>query len=88
MTNKVKVNHLYRFSPVLWDKLDPPYNVHDGDIVRVVNLYGCPRANTMGHCHVQHLDGSFGGLVHCNSLQEVLIARNGSVHLREQEVRP
>jgi hypothetical protein len=74
--------------PVLLDVIHPPYNVSKGNIVRVVNLPGCPRANTMGHCHVQHLDGSFAGLVCCNSLTEVLIGNDGSVHIREQKIQP
>lgn len=68
---KVKVGKVYKYSPVMIDQLHPPYNVKDGDLVRVVNLPGCPKANTMGHCHVEHLDGSFAGLVCCNSLHEV-----------------
>ncbi len=86
MTRKVRVNHTYRYDPVLLDVIHPPYNVRPGDVVRVVNLPGCPRANTMGHCHVQHLDGKFAGLVCCNSLTEVLIANDGSVHVREQKI--
>jgi hypothetical protein len=88
MTRKVKVGRTYVFSPVLIDVINPPYNVRKGDVVRVVNLPGCPRANTMGHCHVQHLDGTFAGLVCCNSLTDVLIANDGSVHIREQKVGP
>jgi hypothetical protein len=65
---RVRVNNLYVFNPVLIDSIDKPYNIARGDVVRVVNLHGCPPANTMGHCHVQHLDGSFAGLVHVNSL--------------------
>ena len=69
--NRVRVNCLYRYEPVMLDKLHPPYNVRPGDVVRVVNLPGCPRANTMGHCHVQHRNGDFGGLVCTNSLVSV-----------------
>lgn len=68
---KVRVGKTYRYDPVMMDKFDPPYNVTAGDVVRVVNLHGCPKANTMGHCHVQHLDGSFAGLVCCNSLKDL-----------------
>lgn len=68
---KVRAGSLYRFEPVMIDKLHPPYNVQPGDVVRVVNLPGCPRANTMGHCHVEQIGGEFGGLVCCNSLQPV-----------------
>ena len=46
-------------------------NLQDGQMVRVVNLYGCPKANTMGHCHVQDMNGRFAGLVHCNSLHTI-----------------
>jgi hypothetical protein len=67
--NRVRVNARYRFEPVMIDKLHPPYNLKPGDFVRVVNLHECPKAGTMGHCHVQHLDGSFAGLVCVNSLQ-------------------
>jgi len=88
MIRKVKVGRTYVFSPVLIDVINPPYNIRKGDVVRVVNLHGCPKANTMGHCHVQHPDGSFAGLVCCNSLSEVLIANDGSVHIREQKVQP
>jgi hypothetical protein len=66
---RVRVGSKYRFEPVMLDSLHPPHNVRPGDLVRVVNLHGCPKANTMGHCHVEHLDGAFGGLVCTNSLQ-------------------
>jgi len=65
---KVRVGAKYVYHPVLLDRLDKPYNIKDGDLVKVVNLRGCPRSNTMGHAHVEHLDGKFGGLVCCNSL--------------------
>lgn len=68
-TRRVRAGSCYRFEPVMIDRWHPPYDVKPGDIVRVVNLPGCPRANTMGHCHVQHLDGRFAGLVCTNSLQ-------------------
>jgi hypothetical protein len=55
----------YRFEPVMIDRL----NVRQGDVVRVVNLHGCPTANTMGQAHFMHLDGAFGGLVCTNSLR-------------------
>ena len=70
MIRKVRVNSKYRYEPVAIDRFNPPYeDLTAGDIVRVVNFHGCPKANTMGHCHVVHLDGRFGGLVHCNLLQ-------------------
>lgn len=68
--NRVRVNSVYVYQPVMIDVINPPYNIQAGDKVRVVNLPGCPKANTMGHCHVQHLDGRFAGLVCVNSLQK------------------
>ncbi|PWT76224.1 MAG: hypothetical protein C5B59_07070 [Bacteroidetes bacterium] len=65
---RVRVNTLYRYEPVPMDRFHPPYNIEVNDIVRVVNLPSCPKANTMGHCHVEHLGGDFAGLVCCNSL--------------------
>lgn len=67
-TRKVRAGQIYRYHPVNLDLLHPPYSVKPGDLVRVVNLPGCPPANTMGHCHVEHLDGKFAGLVCTNSL--------------------
>jgi hypothetical protein len=58
---RVRVGRLYRYKPVLLDRAHPPYNVREGDIVRVVNLPGCPKAGTMGHCHVEHLNGDLQG---------------------------
>jgi hypothetical protein len=67
--NRVRAGSLYRYNLVTFDQLRLPHNVKDGDIVRVVNLDGCPKANTMRHAHVVHLDGTFGGLVCTNSLR-------------------
>lgn len=64
---KVRARNWYVYNPVLLDRIDPKTCLRAGDIVQVVNLPGCPRANTMGHCHVEH-DGKFAGLVHTNSL--------------------
>ena len=72
---KVRVNSTYRYDPNGLDQIDPPDGVKRGilkagDIVTVVNLPGCPKANTMGHCHIT-VDGVFAGLVSCNSLIKV-----------------
>jgi hypothetical protein len=67
-TRKVRVGQVFIYNPVLIDKINPPYNVAFGDVVRVINKYGCPPANTMGHRYVEHLDGQFAGLVATNSL--------------------
>lgn len=64
---KVRAGKEYEYQPVIWDKLDPKTALKPGDKVKVINLRGCPPANTMGHCHVEH-NGQFVGLVHCNSL--------------------
>jgi hypothetical protein len=65
---KVKVGKEYTFEPVMMDVCDPKTSLKSGDKVTVVNLRGCPPANTMGHCHV-NFKGQFAGLVHCNSLK-------------------
>ena len=66
--NRVRVGSTYVYDPVGWDQVDPPYDIERFDVVKVVNLYGCPKANTMGHCYVNHLNGDFAGMVHVNSL--------------------
>ena len=64
--NRVRVGSLYRFHPVFIDRNVP---CEDGTIVRVINLYGCPPANTMGQCYIEHLGGEFIQMVCVNSLQ-------------------
>lgn len=72
---RVRVGKLYTYHPVGWDILDSKNapNIVAGEIVKVVNLPGCPKANTMGHCHVQARvetgEWQFAGLVMCASLQ-------------------
>jgi len=68
---KVRVNSLYVYDPVPIDQIRPaiPGMLHKGDIVKVVNKFGCPKANTMNHCYVE-LNGKFAGLVCCNSLEK------------------
>ena len=66
--NRVRVGSQYRFDPNLFDILNPPFGeVKKGDLVTVVNLPGCPSANTMGMCHIAK-DGKFAGMVCANSL--------------------
>ena len=73
---KVRAGQTFYFVPVMIDATHPPYNVEPGDFVKVVNLPGCPKANTMGHAHVNVImkangvatPGTFGGLVCTNSL--------------------
>jgi len=64
---RVTVNSEYNYNPVGLDVFDSRTGLKKGDKVKVVNLHGCPPANTMGHCHVT-LNGKFAGLVLCNSL--------------------
>lgn len=65
--NRVVAGRRYIYHANQLDRVDGRTGLKDGEIVKVVNLPGCPRANTMGHCHVEQ-NGSFVGLVHVNSL--------------------
>ena len=72
---RVRANTKYRYNPVPMDRINPPFGVSDGyinlrpgDTVTVVNLPGCPKANTMGHCHINK-DDKFAGLVCTGSLE-------------------
>ena len=68
---RVRAGACYRFQPVGMDRYSPAHQtevIKPGCIVRVRNYHGCPKANTMGHCHVETLSGAFGGLVLTNSL--------------------
>ena len=64
---KVRVGSFYYYSPNLLDRCDGRTDLVEGDFVKVVNLPGCPKANTMGHCYVEK-QGRFAGMVHVNSL--------------------
>ena len=78
---RVRVNSKYVYDPVPLDLFDGRTNLKKGEVVRVINLPNAPKANTMGHCYVEHLDGSWGGMVCCNSLRpvaEVMQARADS----------
>lgn len=57
---KVRVGQEFFFVPVLMDRISPPYNTRTGDHVRVVNISGAPKANTMGHCYVELLADANG----------------------------
>ncbi len=69
MNRKVRAGARYIYKPVMMDICNPPYDLEAGEVVTVVNLHGCPKANTMGMCHVLKANGKFGGLVCTNSLQ-------------------
>ncbi len=67
---RVRVNTEYIFYPNFLDRVDGRTTLNPGMIVTVVNLPGCPKANTMGHAHVEY-NGRFAGLVHTNSLHKM-----------------
>jgi hypothetical protein len=52
------------------DRIDGRTELVPGSIVKVVNMPGCPKANTMQHAHVEY-NGRFAGLVHTNSLHKL-----------------
>ena len=80
MANKVRVNGIYVYDPVLLDRFDSRTSLRKGDMVKVVNLPGCPSANTMGHCHVVNPEtAKFIGLVCCNSLVKITSDRARSI---------
>lgn len=73
---KVRAGARYVYRPVLMDKISPPVGaksgkLQEGDVVKVVNLPGCPRCNTALHAFVQNEAGEFLGLVMTNSLHPV-----------------
>jgi hypothetical protein len=65
---KVRAGSEYFYHPNILDLIDGRTCLKSGDVVRVVNLPGCPKANTMGHAHIESITGEFVGLVHTNSL--------------------
>lgn len=79
---KVIAGRKYIYYPNMLDRIDGRTNLIPGEIVTVVNLPGCPRANVMGHCHVQ-VNGVFAGLVHTNSLYSMSDAPLVAARIRE-----
>lgn len=55
---KVRANATYYFDPSMMDSIEPKImNLFKrGDKVRVINLHGCPPANTMGCCYIVPAD--------------------------------
>src|ERR1700746_221619 len=51
---KLRVGHLYVYSPNGWDTFHPTSNntLHPGQVVRVINLLGASRDNTQEQCYV------------------------------------
>ena len=71
MIKKVRVGSKYRYTPVIMDACFPVnQGLKVGDIVKVINMYGCPKANTMGQCYVEK-NGVFMGMVCTNSLEKI-----------------
>lgn len=68
---RVRAGSLYTYQPAgLLDRCSPASSAVAGQQVRVVNLYGCPPANTMGHAHIEDpVTGKLLGLVSVHSLQ-------------------
>lgn len=69
--NRVQAGRKYVYRPVPLDVIDSRIYadlVKPGDYCKVVNLPGCPKANTMGMCHIETMKGEFAGLVCTNSL--------------------
>jgi len=67
----VRVGGLYQYDPNAWDKLRPCQGnqLQPGDIVKVINLPGAPKANTMGQCYVANPEtGKFICMVSTGSL--------------------
>ena len=73
MVRKVRVGKVYRFNPNFMDLLGPVHlGAEENQKVRVINLHGAPPANTMGQCYIEDAhDGTFLGMVSCNSLEDV-----------------
>jgi len=68
---KVKVGATYVYEPNGWDTVMPVSNnnLKSGQVVRVINLPGAPKANTMGQCYVADvLTGQFLCMVSTVSL--------------------
>jgi len=73
---KVFVGGHYVYNPVGYDMFDPKTKLLAGTVVKVINVYGCPKANTMGHCYVGDVKtGKFIGLVWTMSLTKLAKAK-------------
>lgn len=68
----VRLGRVYVFRPCLLDvALSQHYSATDGQRVRVVNLTGAPKCNTMGQCHIEDAaTRKFLGMVSVHSLIE------------------
>jgi hypothetical protein len=66
---RVRVGGIYKYTGNgLFDALDG-HPVTPGTLVKVINLPGAPKANTMGHCYIGDVStGKFLALVQTASL--------------------
>jgi hypothetical protein len=84
---RVRAGARYIYNPVLMDRTSPALSfaigtcLKPGDVVRVINLPGAPKANTMGQCHIETEEGVFAGMVCCNSLVPVREWKKANSHL-------
>jgi len=67
---RVRVGTVYIFRPVMIDVVwTQHHQATEGQLVRVVNLPGAPKANTMGQCHIEDAaTRDFLGMVSVRSL--------------------
>lgn len=67
---RVKANAHYIYHANLLDVCDGRTNLKNGEEVKVINMHGCPKANTMGQCYVVRANDvdTFVGMVSTNSL--------------------
>jgi hypothetical protein len=67
---RVRTNSTYTFRANGLDRLlTQHHDARDEQRVRVIQLPGAPRANTMGHCHIADAStGAFLGMVSTGSL--------------------
>lgn len=85
----VRAGQILYYAPNLMDFVDGRTDLKTGEAVKVVSKHGCPPPNTMGHCHVERLDGSFAGLVHTNSLHtEEDMKASGTPYVKAKRPKP
>jgi len=67
---KVRLHAVYTFRPVALDRLlSQHHDAVDGQRVKVIQLPGAPRPNTIGHAHIADArTGAFLGMVATASL--------------------
>jgi len=72
---RVRVGQWYSWNPNAWDTLmattPETENLPVGTRVKVINLHGAPKANTMGHCYIENEAGEFLGMVSVHSLDKI-----------------